>query len=83
MQRAEGQRPDVKLVFVQPLLESGVDSFISEELSQTPIYLATNAPRRYYQIDAIERKFKLEQHGVVYKVIKYLSGTRFWSPFLL
>jgi Protein of unknown function (DUF2723) len=68
LQAVEKQRPDVKIVFVERLFPQGVDNFINEQLKYKPVYLATNNPGRYYQLNRIEKRFKLRQIGSVFRV---------------
>jgi hypothetical protein len=70
LQAVEKQRPDVKIVFVEPLFPQGVDNFINEQLIYKPVYLATNNPGRYYQLNRIEKRFTLRQVGSVFRIYR-------------
>jgi hypothetical protein len=70
LQAVEKQRPDVKIVFVEPLYSQGVDNFIDEQLEYKPVYLATDNPGRYYQLDRLEKRFSLRQVGSVFRVYR-------------
>lgn len=70
LQKTEGRRLDVELVFVERYLKSGVVNYIANNYKSKNIYLATNNPPRYYQLDQILDKYNLVKSGIVYHVIK-------------
>ena len=70
VQAVEHQREDVELVFVEMLLSGGVDNYINTQINSRAIYLATNNPGRYYQLDRIQARFNISRVGVVYHVLE-------------
>ncbi len=70
MQAVEWMRPDVKLVWVEPLLPKGVAHYIAQLPAGTPVFLAINTPPQYYQLAEIQKRYSLKQKGVVFKVIR-------------
>jgi len=70
LQRVEGLRPDVELRFVEPLLKTGVAESIGAIPAGRAVYLATDTPGAYYQIDRVRAAFGLERQGVVVRVVR-------------
>jgi hypothetical protein len=70
LQRVEGVRPDVELVFVEPLLKKGVDEAIRAVPAERAVYLATDTPAAYYQLERVRAAFTLEREGVVVRVVR-------------
>ncbi len=70
VQAVEHQREDVELAYVERLLSGGVDNYINTHINSRAIYLATNNPGRYYQLDRIQARFNISRIGVVYHVLE-------------
>jgi hypothetical protein len=70
LQRVEGVRTDVELVFVEPLLKEGVDEAIRAVPAERAVYLATDTPAAYYQLERVRAAFTLEREGVVVRVVR-------------
>ena len=70
LQRVEGVRTDVELRFVEPLLKTGVAESIRAIPVDRAVYLASDTPAAYYQLDRVRAAFALERQGVVVRVVR-------------
>jgi hypothetical protein len=69
MQRIEHVRPDVSVVFIEPLLPGDrILAFLHEQMQIRPVYFATNAPAEYYGLDRVYRDFRLEERTPVFRL---------------
>lgn len=68
IQDIEGFRKDVRIVFVEPLLKSGIDDYLRKQDCKMPIQLATNDPPEYYHLEKIERTFDIVEQGSLIKI---------------
>ena len=70
LQRVEGRRPDVAIVFVQPLCQGdSVVRCLEGWTERRPTYLATDEPAEYYCLDRIRTRFRLSPVPPVFRVI--------------
>lgn len=69
VQAVEGLRTDVELVFVERLLSEGVHNWIASQSCDRRIFLATNTPAQYYQLDRIEARFDVQPSGSIFEVM--------------
>lgn len=74
IQAVEGVRPDVKLVFVERLLKDGVVAYIERLDCKIPVYLATDTPPEYYQLDQFQPPFSLSKNGILLSVAHTCNG---------
>lgn len=70
VQTIDSMRPDVEIVFVEKILSEGVDNYIDRKLNFKYVYLATNTPASYYQLDKVKEKFNIDEVGVVFFVAR-------------
>jgi hypothetical protein len=69
LQRVEGIRPDVQLVWVEPLQkQDAVVDFIKTTIAKKPLYLAAVEPMHYYDYDRVRRYYQAEQDGLLYRL---------------
>lgn len=69
MQAVENMRPDVELVWVERLRwRSSVVDYINSIDCKQSVYLATNTPPQYYQLEDILKHYSIKQVRVVFKV---------------
>ena len=77
-QKVLGMRPDVKLVYVQDAsqLEQGYDlkPYVDENYDQGPIYLADLAGKGYYNVENLEKEYRLLPFKPIYKVVRKSSA---------
>ncbi len=59
----------VEIVFVEQLLKEGVDTYAGMRLASTRVFLATNTPPAYYQLDRILQRFTLAPRGPVHQIL--------------
>jgi len=69
VQAVEAQRTDVQLVFVERLLAQGVDSWIDDQPCDRRVFLATDTPGRYYQLDRVRQRFEVRPEGSIFEVL--------------
>lgn len=70
LQRVEGVRGDVELRFVEKLLKPGVAEFIAGVPPERAVYLGTDTPAAYYQLDRVKAAYGLQREGVVVRVVR-------------
>lgn len=69
IQAVEKMRPDVELIWVERLFWQGsIPHYINAQPCDKPIFLATNTPPHYYQLEEILKQYSITQVGVVYRV---------------
>jgi hypothetical protein len=69
MQAVENMRPDVNLVWVENLRwRSSVLDYIKTIDCKQSVYLATNTPPQYYQLEEILKQYRIKQVGVVFQI---------------
>lgn len=77
LQAVEGARPDVTVQWVEPLMWRGtVLQAIDAWPCAQPVYLATDTPAAYYQIDAVRAQHTLTPEGVVFRVSRSTGHCR-------
>jgi hypothetical protein len=70
-QRVRKQGAGINLVFVERLLSPGILSYINSNYDMSRrIFLATNVPASYYQLDQLDPYYRLEPKGSIYQVIR-------------
>ena len=70
VQTIEKLRPDINVVWEEPLFTKGVVHYINSVPCPKSVFLATNTPPEYYELADIKAHFAIEQQGVVFKVIR-------------
>ena len=71
LQAVEVVRPDVKLVWAEPLMWYGtMQQYIEGIPCQQPVYLATDTPAEYYQLDALRKQYTITPAGVIFQVAR-------------
>jgi hypothetical protein len=68
VQAIDGLRLDVELIFVERLLSEGVENWIANQACDRPIFLASNRPASYYQLDQIQARFDVQPYGSIFEV---------------
>ena len=70
LQRVEGVRTDVEVRFVEKLFKPGVAEFISGVPPERAVFLGTDTPAAYYQLDRVNAAYGLKREGVVVRVVR-------------
>ncbi len=75
LQTVEGMRPDVKLVWAERLMwHSTIRDYIEGVPCMPPVipsvYLATDIPAAYYQLDELRKYYPIERQGVIVQVVR-------------
>ena len=70
LQLIEGVRTDVRLIFVEWYLKPGVDQLIASIPCQQSVYLATDTPPEYYQLDRLQQRYDVVPAGTVFRVVR-------------
>ena len=69
LQAVEAVRPDVKLVWTERIMWLGtVAQYIAKQPCNQPIYLATDTPENYYQLNDIRAHYTVTKLGIVSRV---------------
>jgi hypothetical protein len=69
-QIVEGQGKDVETLLVENVIENGgVLGYLDGLSGKKTVYLATNTPQSYYQLDRILEKYRLAQRGDLYEIL--------------
>jgi hypothetical protein len=70
LQSVENVRNDVEVVFVESLFDGpfGVSNYLGKTLPNRRIYLATDEPNSYYQLDTVLLKFTITSKFPIYEV---------------
>ncbi|GIX30229.1 MAG: hypothetical protein KatS3mg124_0701 [Porticoccaceae bacterium] len=63
LQRVERVRPDVEVVFAERLWGEGVDRWIARQGPARRVFLATDRPPAYYQLERVRARFGLRRWG--------------------
>ncbi len=70
LQLVENIRNDVEIVFVESLFDGpfGVSNYLQKTIPNRRIYLATNEPKSYYQLDTVLLNFTITSKFPIYEV---------------
>lgn len=69
LQKVEQQRPDVTLVWVEPLIkEDRVTEFINQTIDHSPVYLAAIEPAHYYDFTTVRQHYRALQVGNLFRM---------------
>jgi hypothetical protein len=69
LQAVEAVRPDVTLVWAEPLMWRGtMREYIERLPCAQPVYLATDTPADYYQLDALRKHYTITKIGLIVQV---------------
>lgn len=69
-QIVEGERKDVDILLVENVIENGgVTEYLDGLSGKKTVYLATNTPKTYYQLDLVLEKYRLAQNGELYEIL--------------
>lgn len=68
VQTVENFRTDVQVHFVENLFSEGIDSWINKQECGRRVFIATDDPPQYYQLDKIQNMFDITRFESVYEV---------------
>ncbi|MEN9680765.1 MAG: hypothetical protein RLZZ627_658 [Pseudomonadota bacterium] len=69
-QIVEEERKDVEILLVENVIEEGgVVGYLDSLSGKKTVYLATNTPKSYYQLDRVLEKYRLAQNGDLYEIL--------------
>jgi len=70
LQSVENVRPDVEVIFVESLFDGpeGVSNYLVQKTLNKRVYLATNEPGSYYQLDTVLNKFNIKSLYPIFEV---------------
>ena len=72
LQKVEGFRTDVELLFVEQYYEypGGISNFVEKELQSRRIFLGTNKPESYYRIEELRTNFRIVSQYPIFELRK-------------